>query len=186
MENFAAVFPKLAYQIYFAKKTKDAAEELDKDARKTLRAVYRSVATKPPTKFLKSRDDFLEAYAQVGLDDRIPYLSQIEEDYLVKVYGVQGFKNSQPFVLASSIDLLCLIPFSAVVLHRWREIPFVGICVQPRQPHDPTTSAIHPAICGKTIQHFATLKHSSCTTGFSGGLGSSFRNRRFGQVYTPT
>ncbi|KAB5591968.1 Alpha/beta fold hydrolase [Ceratobasidium theobromae] len=97
MENFAAVFPKLAYQIYFAKKTKDAAEELDKDARKTLRAVYRSVATKPPTKFLKSRDDFLEAYAQVGLDDRIPYLSQIEEDYLVKVYGVQGFKNTLSF-----------------------------------------------------------------------------------------
>ncbi|KAG9092102.1 hypothetical protein FRC06_000235 [Ceratobasidium sp. 370] len=90
-------FPKLAYQLYFAKKTKEAHAELEKDIRKTLRAVYRTAATKPPAKFLTSAEGFLDAYEEGSLEERIPFFNKFEEDYLVKVYGVQGFKNTLQF-----------------------------------------------------------------------------------------
>ncbi|KAF8750543.1 Alpha beta-hydrolase [Rhizoctonia solani] len=81
-ENLLGYFPKLAYQLYFGKKTKEAYEELEKDIRKTLRS-----------------DNFLDAYEEAGdkLEERIPFFNKVEEDYLVKVYKVQGFKNSLSF-----------------------------------------------------------------------------------------
>jgi soluble epoxide hydrolase/lipid-phosphate phosphatase len=99
-ENLLGYFPKLAYQLYFGKKTKEAYEELEKDIRKTLRSVYRTSKTKPPAKFLTSQDNLLDAYEEAGdkLEERIPFFNKIEEDYLVKVYKVQGFKNSASFV----------------------------------------------------------------------------------------
>lgn len=96
-EALVAHFPKLAYQLYFAKKTKEAYEELEKDIRKTLRSVYRTADTKPPAKFLASQHNLLDAYDEVGLEEPIPFFSKIEEDYLVKVYKVQGFKNTLSF-----------------------------------------------------------------------------------------
>jgi len=96
-EHLVPHFPKLAYQVYFAKKTKVAYEELEKDIRRTLRSVYRTAATKPPAKFLTSTENFLDAYEEGGLETRIPFFNKIEEDYLVKVYSVQGFKNSLQF-----------------------------------------------------------------------------------------
>ncbi|KAF8604921.1 alpha/beta-hydrolase [Ceratobasidium sp. AG-I] len=96
-EHMVPHFPKLAYQLYFAQKTKEAYAELEKDIRKTLRAVYRTAATKPPAKFLTSTDNLLEAYGEGELDERIPFFNKFEEDYLVKVYGVQGFKNTLQF-----------------------------------------------------------------------------------------
>ncbi|ELU44130.1 alpha/beta hydrolase family domain-containing protein [Rhizoctonia solani AG-1 IA] len=98
-ENLLGYFPKLAYQLYFGKKTKEAYEELEKDIRKTLRSVYRTSGSKPPAKFLTSQDSFLDAYEEAGdkLEERIPFFNKVEEDYLVKVYKVQGFKNSLSF-----------------------------------------------------------------------------------------
>ncbi|CUA67092.1 hypothetical protein RSOLAG22IIIB_07179 [Rhizoctonia solani] len=98
-EDLVTYFPKMAYQLYFAKKTKEAAEELEKDIRKSLRSVYRTSDTKPPAKFLTREDNLLDAYEEAGdnLETRIPFFSKVEEDYLVKVYKVQGFKNSLSF-----------------------------------------------------------------------------------------
>ncbi|KAG8705818.1 hypothetical protein FRC09_002744 [Ceratobasidium sp. 395] len=96
-DHLVPYFPKLAYQLYFAKKTKEAYAELEKDIRKTLRAVFRTSKTVPPAKFLTSTENFLDAYEEGSLDERIPFFNKFEEDYLVKVYGVQGFKNSLSF-----------------------------------------------------------------------------------------
>ncbi|KAG9074835.1 hypothetical protein FS749_013549, partial [Ceratobasidium sp. UAMH 11750] len=37
------------------------------------------------------------AYEEGSLEERIPFFNKFEEDYLVKVYGVQGFKNTLQF-----------------------------------------------------------------------------------------
>ncbi|KAH8115654.1 alpha/beta-hydrolase [Phellopilus nigrolimitatus] len=90
------VLPRLAYQLYFQDQTATAIEELDKDVRKSLRAVYRSVESPPPDAFLKSTDSFLEAYGDAEIE-AIPYMTKEEEDYLVEQYSIQGFKNTLQF-----------------------------------------------------------------------------------------
>lgn len=87
--------PRLAYQLYFQDKTDAAVKELDKDVRRTLRAVYRSVDSPPPEKFLTSTDYFLEDYGDEI--EPIPFMTDEEEDYLVQQYSIQGFKNTLQF-----------------------------------------------------------------------------------------
>lgn len=97
MAALAKHMKHLTYQLYFERQTVIAALELSKSARRTLRAVYRDVAHPPPPGFLTSDDDFLGAYDGMDLDDRIPYLSQKEEDYLVDAYETSGFEKTLQF-----------------------------------------------------------------------------------------
>lgn len=103
--------------MYFEKQTAAAAAELGADVRRTLRAVYRDAAHPPPAAFLTSAEDFLHAYDSMPLlDDRAPFLSKKEEDYLVRAYERAGFAScaSFPFICAG------LTARSAAVLHARR------------------------------------------------------------------
>ncbi|EJD44007.1 alpha/beta-hydrolase [Auricularia subglabra TFB-10046 SS5] len=97
MAALAKHMKHLTYQLYFERQTVIAALELAKSPRRTLRAVYRDIAHPPPAGFLTSDDDFLGAYDGMDLDDRIPYLSQKEEDYLVDAYENSGFEKTLQF-----------------------------------------------------------------------------------------
>ncbi|KAI5120723.1 hypothetical protein M0805_006429 [Coniferiporia weirii] len=89
------IIPRLAYILYFQEKTTEAIAELDRDIRKTLRSVYRSIESAPPDAFLTSKDAFLEAYEDEIAP--IPFLTEEEEDYLVEQFSIQGFKNTLQF-----------------------------------------------------------------------------------------
>jgi len=94
-EQLAAFLPSLSYQIYFEKDTENAVAELNKDIRRTIRSVYRTIESPPPEEFLKSSKDFLTAY-----EDEIPHsscLSEIEENYLVDQFELQGFDHTLQF-----------------------------------------------------------------------------------------
>lgn len=103
MSALVSQLPRLAYQLYFQKKTSEAVAELDKDIRRTMRATYRSADLPPPSDFLTSTDDFLGAYSNYGMIEPIAFMTEDEEDYLVEQYAAQGFKNSKSFYCSSSI-----------------------------------------------------------------------------------
>lgn len=96
LSDFVKYFPKLAYQLYFDKKTDQAVVELEQNIRRSLRSVYRSIESPTPDSFLASKDDFLGAYGSKEIP-LVEYLTPSEEDYLVEQFGIQGFKNAQYF-----------------------------------------------------------------------------------------
>jgi soluble epoxide hydrolase/lipid-phosphate phosphatase len=57
-------YPKMMYQRYFDEKMSEASEELGKDVRRSLRGTYRTSKNPPPEGFLKSKDAFLDVYAE--------------------------------------------------------------------------------------------------------------------------
>ncbi|KZV87944.1 alpha/beta-hydrolase [Exidia glandulosa HHB12029] len=97
IEHIAKQLDHLTYQIYFERETKAAASELAADVRRSLRSVYQDVAHPPPKAFLTSSTDFLKAYDGEPLDQRIPFLNEKEEDYLVQAYERSGFLNTLQF-----------------------------------------------------------------------------------------
>lgn len=60
------VFPELAYQVFLGETPKAAADELDRDVRRSLRATLRTVASPPPEGFLTDTHSFLSAYADIA------------------------------------------------------------------------------------------------------------------------
>lgn len=66
IKDLSSQFPTLTYQVFFDRKTKEAVRELDADIRRTTRATLRTVASPPPSHFLKSAESFLAAWDDVG------------------------------------------------------------------------------------------------------------------------
>jgi soluble epoxide hydrolase/lipid-phosphate phosphatase len=60
-----AALPRLAYQLFFDRQTSAAADELERDVRRTLRGTLRDVASPPPESFLTSVDTFVGAWDNV-------------------------------------------------------------------------------------------------------------------------
>jgi soluble epoxide hydrolase/lipid-phosphate phosphatase len=90
-------FPKLAYQVYFENSTKAAIAELNKDIRRSLRAVFRSKSSPPPDSFLASNTSFLDAYSDIKEIPISTFYSPQEEDYMVEEYSKQGFDYTLQF-----------------------------------------------------------------------------------------
>ena len=65
------MLPTLGYQVYFQDHTEEAVEELSKDIRRTLRAVYRGANNRvsSPEGFLKSTTSFLGVYGDGEVSD---------------------------------------------------------------------------------------------------------------------
>ncbi|KAJ7165588.1 alpha/beta-hydrolase [Mycena crocata] len=96
-EHLIAALPKLSYQIFFSQKTADAAAQLDKDVRRSVRGVLRTVASPPPDHFLTSRTSFLGAWDHVEEIPPVPFFTSDEEDYFVEQYSIHGFKHTLQF-----------------------------------------------------------------------------------------
>lgn len=58
----AAAHPRLAYQVFFDTQTHEAAAELERDIRRTLRGTLRHVASPLPEDFLTSLDTYMGAW----------------------------------------------------------------------------------------------------------------------------
>ncbi len=97
IEMLAKAFPKLTYQIYFEKSTQTAVAELNKDIRRSLRAVFRSKSSPPPDSFLASTTTFLGAYSDYEEIPLSTFYSLQEEDYMVEEYSKQGFDCTLQF-----------------------------------------------------------------------------------------
>lgn len=66
-EALVKAHPRLTYQLFFDKQTSAAANELDRDVRRTLRGTLRDVASPPPESFLTSPDTYIGAWD--GVDE---------------------------------------------------------------------------------------------------------------------
>ena len=97
LEMLVKAFPKLAYQIYFEQSTQAAIAELNKDIRRSLRAVLRSVSSPPPDSFLGGTTSFLDAYSDYEEIPPSTFYSLEEEDYMVEEYSKQGFDYTLQF-----------------------------------------------------------------------------------------
>ncbi|KAJ3823957.1 Alpha/Beta hydrolase protein [Lentinula raphanica] len=97
IKPLTAAIPKLTYQLYFDGKTSEAAEELDKDTRRSVRATLRTKDSPPPDGFLTSPHSFLDAWGHVEEIPPVPFFTSAEEDYFVEQYELQGFKNTLQF-----------------------------------------------------------------------------------------
>ncbi|KAF8335589.1 alpha/beta-hydrolase [Amanita rubescens] len=97
-ETFMAIssivkdYPKMMYQCYFDEKMSEASEELGKDVRRMLRGTYRTLNNPPPEGFLKSKDAFLDVYAEDEISP-IAFMTPEEEDYLVEQFTNQKFEH---------------------------------------------------------------------------------------------
>ncbi|KAJ4467868.1 Alpha/Beta hydrolase protein [Lentinula aciculospora] len=94
IEHLTAAIPKLTYQLFFDRKTAEAAEELNKDMRRTVRATLRTKDSPPPEDYLTSPHSFLDAWGHVEEIPPVPFFTLDEEDYFVEQYQLQGFKNT--------------------------------------------------------------------------------------------
>ena len=65
IDQLIPAFPRLAYNVYFQDYTTTAAQEISKDARRTLRATLRTVASPPPPTFLEQTDSYLRGWESV-------------------------------------------------------------------------------------------------------------------------
>ncbi|KAF5361510.1 hypothetical protein D9758_006213 [Tetrapyrgos nigripes] len=92
-----SVLPKLTYQLYFDQKTAQATEELNKDIRRSVRATLRTVDSPPPDDFLKSSDNYLDAWENYKEIPPVPFFDKNEEDYFVESYEKSGFENTLEF-----------------------------------------------------------------------------------------
>jgi soluble epoxide hydrolase/lipid-phosphate phosphatase len=97
VEELAKTFHKLSYQVYFEKSTETAIAELNKDTRRSLRAVLRTKSSPPPDSFLTSTSNFLDAYSGYKEIPPPPFYSPQEEDYMVEEFSKQGFNYTLQF-----------------------------------------------------------------------------------------
>ncbi|KAF8876157.1 Alpha/Beta hydrolase protein [Infundibulicybe gibba] len=102
VRDLVPALPALAYQVYLDTKTSDAAAELNKDIRRTLRATLRTAASPPPANFLTSTQSFLDGWKDVDEIPPIPFLSPAEEDYFVDAYTLQGFEPTLVFYMTEN------------------------------------------------------------------------------------
>ena len=65
MKELSEIVPSLSYQLFFDNRTSEAAQELDRDVRRALRATLRSVSSAPPKDFLISKTSYLGAWVNV-------------------------------------------------------------------------------------------------------------------------
>jgi len=96
IENTAKLVKSLSYQVYFQEKTEQAIAELNGGVRKTLRATLGGLNAKRHPDFLKITDGFITVYGDEELPPT-PLLSELEEDYFVEQYEIQGFKHTLQF-----------------------------------------------------------------------------------------
>jgi len=96
-ETLAKALPKLTYQIFFEENTQAAIAELNKNIRRSLRAVLRCKSSPPPESFLTSTTSFLDAYSDYKENPLSPLCSPQEEDYMVEEFSKQGFNYSLQF-----------------------------------------------------------------------------------------
>ncbi|KAF8994589.1 Alpha/Beta hydrolase protein [Cyathus striatus] len=82
ISHLISVLPALSYQ-------------LNRDKRRMLRAVLRTVDSPPPEIFLKSQDDMLGAWDGI----EVSIFSTEEEDYFVKAYEKQGFEYKPVLIM---------------------------------------------------------------------------------------
>lgn len=68
IDEWVAVLPTLAYQMFFEKETDVATVELDEDIQRTLRAILRTASSPVPAAFLKSKTSLMRAWK--GIDVR--------------------------------------------------------------------------------------------------------------------
>ncbi|KAF8515770.1 Alpha/Beta hydrolase protein [Hysterangium stoloniferum] len=97
VENLSVLFPGLTYNIFFEKRTNEAAAELDTSIRRSLRAALRSASSPPPPAFLTSSTSFLDAWSDFEEIPPVPFMSPEEEDYMVEQYSMQGFGKTLQF-----------------------------------------------------------------------------------------
>ncbi|KAF5363493.1 hypothetical protein D9756_001039 [Leucocoprinus leucothites] len=91
VKQFVPELPKLAYQTFFDRQTEEAAIELNKDTRRSLRTTLRTVDSPPPDDFLKSETSFMDAWKDFDEIPPIPFFTPAEEDYMVASFERQGF-----------------------------------------------------------------------------------------------
>ncbi|KAF8515778.1 Alpha/Beta hydrolase protein [Hysterangium stoloniferum] len=96
-EALVALLPHLSYQVYFAKETHAAINELNASIRRSLRSVMRSIASPPPSDFLLSLDTFLSSWRHTSYIPAVPFMTAEEEDYLVEQFDKQGFDYTLQF-----------------------------------------------------------------------------------------
>lgn len=65
IKQLVPAFPKLAYQSFLDRNTEEAAIELGRDIRRTLRATLRTIASPPPDEFLTSETSYLAGWKDV-------------------------------------------------------------------------------------------------------------------------
>ena len=94
MAQLLQMLPHLAYMVVLQNPEK-ATLELDKDIRRTLRAILRTVESPPPPAFLTSTVSILAGWDDVAVIPPIPFFTEGEENYWVEQYGIQGFQNSK-------------------------------------------------------------------------------------------
>ncbi|KXN91140.1 Bifunctional epoxide hydrolase 2 [Leucoagaricus sp. SymC.cos] len=109
VKQFVPTIPKLAYQTYFDRQTQKAADELNADIRRSLRATLRTVLSPPPDAFLTSETSFLGAWKHVEEIPPVPFFSAREEDYFVAAFERQGF-------LYSALEIVCKAQASLISL----------------------------------------------------------------------
>ncbi|KAG7091889.1 hypothetical protein E1B28_008290 [Marasmius oreades] len=102
VKHLVPVLPKLAYQLFFSGKTKEAIAELDKDIKRTVRATLRTGASPPPPLFLSSAESFLAAWSEIEEIPPVPFFSAEEEEYFIEQYKKQGFRNTLQFYTDSN------------------------------------------------------------------------------------
>lgn len=96
-ETLAEALPKVAYTVFIEKMTDEAAAELGRDVRRTLRATLRTVDSAPPDSFLLHQDSFLRGWIDVDDIPPIPFLTPDEEDYWVEQYEKGRFAHTLYF-----------------------------------------------------------------------------------------
>jgi len=97
VKHLLSRFPAFAYQLFFDSQPDTAVAELDKDIRRTVRAVLRTIKSHPPAAFLKDKDSFLAAWNEVEEIPPVTFFTPEEEDYFVEQYSIQGFKHTLQF-----------------------------------------------------------------------------------------
>lgn len=97
VEELVKALPKLNYQVFFEKNTHAAIKELNKDIRRSLRAVLRCKSSPPPDSFLLSNTSLLDAYTDYEEIPPSTFYTPEEEDYMVEQFSKQGFDYSLQF-----------------------------------------------------------------------------------------
>ncbi|KAG8788321.1 hypothetical protein FRC15_004904 [Serendipita sp. 397] len=96
-ESLISALPKLTYNLYFQRKTDAAIEELNRDIRRSVRAILRSLDSPSPYRFLRSKHNMLKAYDHMDEIPPIPFFTPEEEDYYVEQFQKQGFDYTLQF-----------------------------------------------------------------------------------------
>ncbi|KAJ3513371.1 hypothetical protein NLJ89_g2992 [Agrocybe chaxingu] len=96
IKDLVSTFPTFGYQLFFDAVPEVAAEELDEDVERSIRATLRTVASPPPHDFLKCSESFLRAWDGMNIPP-VPFFSHDEEQYFIEQYNISGFRNTLQF-----------------------------------------------------------------------------------------